>query len=81
MHLLGNMFFLYIFGDNLEDEMGHSRYLVFHLTSGIAAGMIQTASDPVSTIPTVGASGPIAGSWVAIFCYISRKRSKFCLSL
>jgi len=61
MHLLGNMLFLYIFGDNLEDEMGHSRYLAFYLASGIAAGVIQAASDPASTIPTVGASGAIAG--------------------
>ena len=61
MHLLGNMLFLYIFGDNLEDEMGHSRYLAFYLASGIAAGVIQAASDLASTIPTVGASGAIAG--------------------
>ena len=61
MHLLGNMLFLYIFGDNLEDEMGHSRYLLFYLASGIAAGLIQAASDPFSSIPTVGASGAIAG--------------------
>ncbi len=61
MHLLGNMLFLYIFGDNLEDEMGHSRYLLFYLASGIAAGLIQAASDPLSTVPTVGASGAIAG--------------------
>ena len=53
--------FFYIFGDNLEDEMGHSRYLAFYPTSGIAAGVIQTASDHVSTIPTVGAFGAIAG--------------------
>jgi membrane associated rhomboid family serine protease len=61
MHLLGNMLFLYIFGDNLEDEMGHSCYLLFYLASGIAAGLIQAASDPLSTVPTVGASGAIAG--------------------
>ncbi|HAV09291.1 MAG TPA: rhomboid family intramembrane serine protease [Rhodobacteraceae bacterium] len=61
MHLAGNMLFLWIFGDNLEDEMGHSRYLLFYLASGIAAGLIQAASDPLSTVPTVGASGAIAG--------------------
>ena len=61
MHLLGNMLFLYIFGDNLEDEMGHSRYLLFYLASGVAAGLIHAASDPISTVPTVGASGAIAG--------------------
>ena len=73
----GQYVFLYIFGGKFEDEMGHSRYLAFHLTLGIAAGMIQTASDPVSTIPTVGASGAIAGSWVAIFAISQGKSRSF----
>lgn len=61
MHLLGNMLFLYIFGDNLEDEMGHFRFLVFYLISGLGAAGLQFAADPASMIPMVGASGAIAG--------------------
>ncbi|SMX38679.1 rhomboid family intramembrane serine protease [Maliponia aquimaris] len=61
MHILGNMLFLYIFGDNLEDEMGHGRFILFYLASGIGAGLIHWLSDPASNIPTVGASGAIAG--------------------
>ncbi len=61
MHLAGNMLFLWIFGDNLEDEMGHMPYLAFYLASGIGAGLAQLASEPYSLIPTVGASGAIAG--------------------
>ncbi|MEL6522334.1 MAG: rhomboid family intramembrane serine protease [Pseudomonadota bacterium] len=61
MHLLGNMLFLWIFGDNLEDEMGHLGFALFYLASGIGAGLIHTLSDPLSEVPTVGASGAIAG--------------------
>jgi membrane associated rhomboid family serine protease len=61
MHLLGNMLFLWIFGDNLEDEMGHFGFLLFYLASGVAAGFAHVISDPTSTVPTVGASGAIAG--------------------
>ena len=61
LHLAGNMLFLWIFGDNLEDEMGHAGFLLFYLLSGIAAGLAQVISDPASHIPTVGASGAIAG--------------------
>lgn len=61
MHLAGNMLFLWIFGDNIEDEMGHIPYLLFYIVSGIAAGLIQVGAAPGSTIPTVGASGAIAG--------------------
>ncbi|MFW2541405.1 rhomboid family intramembrane serine protease [Primorskyibacter sp. 2E107] len=60
-HLGGNMLFLFIFGDNVEDEMGHGPYLMFYLACGIGAGLAQYLSDPTSTIPTVGASGAIAG--------------------
>ena len=60
-HLLGNMLFLWIFGDNMEDEMGHVGFLLFYLASGIAAGLCQVAADPNSLVPTVGASGAIAG--------------------
>lgn len=61
MHLAGNMLFLWIFGDNLEDEMGHARFLGFYLACGIAAGLAHLMADPGSLIPTVGASGAIAG--------------------
>lgn len=61
MHLAGNMLFLWIFGDNVEDEMGHLRYLLFYLACGIAAGVSQIAIEPSARIPMVGASGAIAG--------------------
>lgn len=61
LHLLGNMLYLYIFGDNVEDAMGHSRYLAFYLACGVAAGLVQIAIGPNSTLPMVGASGAIAG--------------------
>ncbi|MCB5199815.1 rhomboid family intramembrane serine protease [Loktanella sp. TSTF-M6] len=61
MHLGGNMLFLFIFGDNLEDRMGHVPFALFYLACGIAAGLAQVASEPFSPIPTIGASGAIAG--------------------
>ncbi len=61
LHLAGNMLFLWIFGDNLEDRMGALPFLGFYLLSGVAAGLGQAASEPSSTIPMVGASGAIAG--------------------
>lgn len=60
-HLIGNMWFLWIFGDNLEEEFGHRRFLSFYLLAGLAAAALQIASDPGSDIPMVGASGAIAG--------------------
>lgn len=61
MHLGGNMLFLWIFGDNLEDEMGHLRYLGFYMAAGIGAGLVHVLAAPGSQVPTVGASGAIAG--------------------
>ncbi len=61
MHLIGNMLFLWIFGDNLEDLLGHVGFAVFYLAAGVAAAVGQMAADPGSTIPMVGASGAIAG--------------------
>ena len=61
MHVIGNMWFLWIYGDNVEDVLGHSRYLLFYLLCGIAAGLVQVMASPGSRIPTVGASGAIAG--------------------
>ena len=60
-HLGGNMLFLFIFGDNIEDEMGHLPFALFYLVSGIGAGFVHYLSGPASPIPTVGASGAIAG--------------------
>lgn len=61
MHLAGNMLFLWIFGDNMEEQLGHVSYLLFYLTVGLVAGFVQIAVDPTSSIPVVGASGAIAG--------------------
>jgi membrane associated rhomboid family serine protease len=61
MHLIGNMLFLYIFGDNLEDVLGHLRFLGFYLLSGLGAALAQFVSESQSLIPMVGASGAIAG--------------------
>ena len=60
-HLLGNMLYLWIFGDNVEDAMGHRRFLAFYLICGVVAALIHTVADPFSTTPTVGASGAISG--------------------
>lgn len=61
MHFAGNMLFLWVFGDNVEDNFGHFRYLLFYLAAGIAASWFQIATDTESVIPTIGASGAIAG--------------------
>jgi membrane associated rhomboid family serine protease len=61
LHIVGNMLFLWIFGDNVEDAMGHFRYVVFYLVAGVAAAAAQIFADPTSTVPMVGASGAIAG--------------------
>lgn len=61
MHLAGNMLYLWIFGNNVEDAMGHARFLVFYVLCGVAAAMAQALSDPGSTVPMVGASGAISG--------------------
>lgn len=72
MHLIGNMWFLYIFGDNVEDRLGHARYAVFYILSGLAAAWTQIIINPSSEIPMVGASGAIAGvlaGYVLMFPY------------
>jgi rhomboid family protein len=60
-HVLGNMLFLWVFGDNVEDILGHAKYLAFYLMCGVAAAMAQVLADPASRVPMVGASGAIAG--------------------
>ena len=60
-HFLGNMLFLWIFGDNVEDRLGHVRYLIFYLLAGYAATLAHFLSDPASAVPAIGASGAISG--------------------
>jgi membrane associated rhomboid family serine protease len=61
MHLIGNLWFLWVFGNNIEDSTGHGRFLVFYLLCGVIAALAQAAADPLSAIPMVGASGAISG--------------------
>ena len=61
MHLIGNMLYLWIFGDNVEDAMGHGRFVVFYLMCGVAAVFAQVLPDTGSTTPMIGASGAISG--------------------
>jgi membrane associated rhomboid family serine protease len=67
MHVIGNMWFLWIFGDNIEDYLGHFQYLLFYLLSGLGAAFAQVVLNPHSRVPTVGASGAIAGVLGAYF--------------
>ncbi len=61
LHVLGNVWFLWIFGDNVEDILGHGRYLLFYLLCGVAAAAVQVLASPDSRVPVIGASGAIAG--------------------
>src|SRR5258707_3556800 len=61
LHIISNMWALWIFGDNVEDAMGHFRYAVFYLACGVLAGLTQTFTQPGATVPSLGASGAIAG--------------------
>jgi len=61
MHIFGNMLFLFIFGDNLENLLGHIRFAVFYIICGIMAALAQVVMDPNSTVPMLGASGAISG--------------------
>jgi membrane associated rhomboid family serine protease len=73
-HVIGNMWYLWIFGDNVEDRVGHGRFIAFYLLCGIAAGLGQIAMDPSSTLPTIGASGAIAGVMGAYFVLYPNSR-------
>ncbi len=74
MHFAGNMLYLWIFGDNVEDRMGHGRFLVFYLLCGAGAALAQTAAVPGSIVPMVGASGAIAGVMGAYFVLYPKSR-------
>ena len=74
LHFLGNMLYLWIFGDNVEDRFGHVRFLLFYLACGGAAALAQVMIDPASTIPMIGASGAIAGVMGAYFVLFPQSR-------
>jgi membrane associated rhomboid family serine protease len=74
MHFIGNMWYLWIFGDNIEDQMGHGRFIVFYLLCGAVAAFGHIAMDPQSTLPTIGASGAIAGVMGAYFVLFPQSR-------
>jgi membrane associated rhomboid family serine protease len=74
LHLIANMWFLWIFGDNVEDYLGHFLYLLFYLLSGVAAAILYILLDASSTVPTVGASGAIAGVMGGFFVVYPRSR-------
>lgn len=74
VHFLSNVWILFIFGDNVEDRMGHGRYLAFYLLSGLASGLMQTLVGPASQVPAIGASGAIAGVLGAYFVLFPRAR-------
>jgi membrane associated rhomboid family serine protease len=70
LHIAGNMLFLWVFGDNVEDVMGHVRYVAFYLLTGVGAGLAQVLANPDSTVPTIGASGAISGLLAAyLVCF------------
>ena len=74
MHLIGNMWCLWIFGDNVEDRLGHIRYLLLYLASGLAAALVHVVTNIGSAVPVLGASGAIAGIMGAYFCFFPRAR-------
>ena len=74
MHIIWNMVYLWIFGDNVEDRLGHVRFLIFYLFAGAAAGLLQVLFNPFSGIPMVGASGAIAGVMGAYFVLYPHSR-------
>ncbi len=74
LHLGGNMLFLWVFGDNIEDRLGHGRYLIFYLASGVAATLAHAAMNPGSGVPSIGASGAIAGVLGAYLILFPKQR-------
>jgi membrane associated rhomboid family serine protease len=74
LHLLGNMLYLWIFGDNVEDRLGHGRYLVFYLACGVIAALVHAVIFPQSKVPCVGASGAISGVLMAYLIFFPKAR-------
>ena len=74
MHIIGNMLYLWIFGDNVEDRLGHFGYLLFYLGAGAVAAILQVYFNPYSTVPMLGASGAIAGVMGAYFVLYPQSR-------
>ncbi len=74
MHLLGNMLYMWIFADNVEDSMGRSRFVVFYLLCGVAAVLAQALPNPASQVPMIGASGAISGVLGAYLLLFPRAR-------
>lgn len=74
LHLLGNMWFLWVFGNNIEDSMGHVRYLIFYLLTGTIGSLVHILSEPDSMVPTIGASGAISGVMGAYLVLYPRVR-------
>jgi membrane associated rhomboid family serine protease len=74
LHLIGNMWFLWVFGDNVEDRLGHFKYLLFYLACGAGAGLAHTLTNLGSTVPAVGASGAISGVMGAYIVLLPRSR-------
>jgi membrane associated rhomboid family serine protease len=74
LHIIGNLWCLWIFGDNVEDRLGHGRFVLFYLLCGVGAALGHVAMDPESTLPTIGASGAIAGVMGAYFILYPRSR-------
>ncbi len=74
LHLLGNMLYLWVFGDNVEDRFGHGGYILFYLFSGTAASLVHIAMNPLSDVPTIGASGAVAGVLGAYLVLFPRAR-------
>jgi len=73
-HIVGNMLYLWIFGNNVEDTLGHGRFLVFYLLAGVGAALAQTAVGPTSKVPMIGASGAVSGvlgAYLILFPYAS----------
>jgi len=76
LHLGGNMLYLWIFGNNVEDAVGHSRFILFYLFSGVAAALVQCSVDPGSTVPMIGASGAVSGILGAYLLLYPRAKVK-----
>lgn len=74
LHFLGNMLYLWIFGDNVEDRLGHGRFVIFYLLCGAAAALAHVFVNPISQVPTIGASGAIAGVMGAYFVLYPHSR-------